>query len=61
MEAVELGLREALFKDARRALEALYNQPGLQVPDNASRPGEKCHPERAKDIHTLETRSTIFA
>jgi len=53
MEAVELGLREALFKDARQVLEELYNQPGLQVPDNASRPGEKCHPDRAKDIHTL--------
>jgi len=53
MEAVELGLREALFKDARRVLEELYKQPGLQVPDNASRPGEKCHPDRAKDIHTL--------
>jgi hypothetical protein len=53
MAAVELGLREALFKDARQVLEDLYNQPGLQVPDNASRPGEKCHPDRAKDIHTL--------
>lgn len=53
LEAVELGLRAALFKDARRALEELYRQPGLVVPDNASRPGEKCHPDRAKDIHTL--------
>jgi hypothetical protein len=53
LEAVELGLREALFKDARRVLEELYNQPGLQVADNASRPGEKCHPDRVKDIHTL--------
>ena len=53
LEAVELGLREALFKDARRVLEQLYSQPGLQVPDNTSRPGEKCHPERVKDIHTL--------
>jgi len=53
LEAVELGLREALFKDARRVLEQLYNQPGLKVPDNASRPGEKCHPDRVKDIHTL--------
>ena len=23
------------------------------MPDNASRPGEKCHPQRSKDIHTL--------
>ena len=53
MEAVELGLREALFKDGRRLLEQLYNSPDLRVPDNASRPGEKCHPDRAKDIQTL--------
>jgi len=53
LEAVELGLRAALFKDGRRLLEQLYDQPGLQVPDNASRPGEKCHPDRAKDIATL--------
>jgi hypothetical protein len=53
MEAVELGLREALFKDGRALLERLYNQTGLSVPHNASRPGEKCHPERSKDIHTL--------
>jgi len=53
MEAVELGLREALLKDGRVLLQKLYNQPDLSVPDNASRPGEKCHPARAKDIHTL--------
>jgi hypothetical protein len=53
MEAVELGLREALFKDGRVLVEKLYNQPGLSVPDNASRPGEKCHPQRSKDMHTL--------
>jgi hypothetical protein len=53
MEAVELGLREALFKDGRVLLEKLYNQAGLSVPDNTSRPGEKCHPQRSKDIHTL--------
>jgi hypothetical protein len=53
MEAVELGLRAALFKDGRNLLEKLYSQPGLNVPGNASQPGEKCHAERAKDIHTL--------
>ncbi len=53
LEAVELGLREALFKDGRRLLEALYNAPDLRVPDNASRPGEKCHPGRSKEIQTL--------
>lgn len=53
LEVVELGLREALFKDARRLLEQLFKQPDLQVADNASRPGEKCHPGRGKDVHTL--------
>jgi hypothetical protein len=53
MEAVELGLREALFKDGCQLLQKLYNQPGLNVPGNASQPGEKCHAGRAKDIHTL--------
>jgi hypothetical protein len=48
LEAVELGLREAHFKDGRALLEKLYNQAGLSVPHNASRPGEKCHPRRAK-------------
>jgi len=48
-----LGLREALFKDGRALLEQLYNQPGLSVPDDARRPGEKCPPDRAKDVQTL--------
>jgi Uncharacterised protein family (UPF0236) len=34
-------------------LEHLYNQDGLPVPDDASLPGEKCHPQRAKDLRTL--------
>jgi hypothetical protein len=53
MEAVELGLREALLKDGRALLEKLYNQAGLNVPDNTSRCGEKCHPQRSKGMHTL--------
>lgn len=53
LEAVELGLREALLKDGRALLEALYNQPDLSVPDDASRPGEKCHPDRVKNLQTL--------
>ena len=53
MEAVELGLREALFKDGRKLLETLYTQNGLLIPDDASRPGEKSHPGRIKDIRTL--------
>jgi hypothetical protein len=53
MEAVELGLREALFKDGRKLLESLYNQEGLHVPEDASQPGEKCHAQRPKNIRTL--------
>ena len=53
MEAVELGLREALFKDGRKLLERLYHQEGLKVPEDVRRPGEKCHPRRTKNIQTL--------
>ncbi|HEX3626204.1 MAG TPA: ISKra4 family transposase [Verrucomicrobiae bacterium] len=53
MEAVELGLREALLKDGRRLLEDLYSQSGLRFPDQAGKPGEKCHPQRPKEIHSL--------
>src|SRR5271170_6120235 len=45
--------RPSLMKDGRVLLQKLYNQPGLSGPDNASQPGEKCHPARAKDIQTL--------
>lgn len=53
MEAVELGLRRALLADGRKLLEHLYSQDELNVPEDASRPGEKRHPQRAKDIRTL--------
>jgi hypothetical protein len=53
MEAVELGLREAIGKDARRILEALYVDPNLTIPDGQGRPGEKRHPARPKTVQTL--------
>ena len=53
MEAVELGLREALFRDARALLEDLLNDPTLPVPEDAGRPGEKCHAARPKEALTL--------
>ena len=53
MEAVELGLREALLKDGRKLLEQLYNQPGLSVRGDASALGEKRHSGRVKEVHTL--------
>lgn len=52
-EAIELGLREALLKDGRRLLEQLYAQAQLSVPDNASRPGEKAHPDRMLQMHSI--------
>ncbi len=53
MEAVELGLREALFKDGRKLLEDLYNQDDLDIADDCSAPGEKSHASRDKEIRTL--------
>ena len=52
-EAIELGLREALLKDGRRLLEQLYAQAELSVPDNASLPGEKSHPNRKLPMHSI--------
>ena len=46
-------MREALLKDGRHLLEQLYAQEGLCVPDNASRPGEKCHPDRKLQMHSI--------
>jgi hypothetical protein len=53
LEAVELGLRQALLKDGRRLLEQLLQQADLSVPDNTSGLGEKCHPDRAKEVQTI--------
>lgn len=53
MEALELGLREALLKDGRRLLGELLDQAQESLADNTSRPGEKCHPRRVKQAQTL--------
>jgi len=53
MEAVELGLREAINKDARRVLEKLYEQADLAMPGQAARPGEKRHALRPKQVQTV--------
>jgi len=50
---VELGLREAITKDARRALEALYRDADLPTPGRDGRPGEKCHRKRTKEVETI--------
>jgi hypothetical protein len=53
LDWVETGLREALLKEGRHCLEALLNDPTLPVPDDASRPGEKCTPGVARQVETL--------
>jgi hypothetical protein len=53
METVELGLREAMAKDACRVLESLYRDADLAIPDGSGRPGEKCHAARTKEVETL--------
>ena len=50
---VETGLRTALRHDGRQLLAALLNDPTLPLPDDASRPGEKCTPAVAREIETL--------
>lgn len=44
LEAIELGLREALFKDGRRLLEALYAQPYLSIPTMSAAPEKSVIP-----------------
>ena len=53
LASVEMGLREAITKDARRLLEGLYQDPDLTMPDHAGRPGEKCHRGREKVVETI--------
>lgn len=53
LEAVELGLREALLKDGRKLLEELLAAADQTLADNRSRPGERCHPGRVKQARTI--------
>ena len=53
LEAIELGLREALLQDGRRLLESLFASDTLNIPGNASRPGEKGHPQRPLEVDTI--------
>lgn len=53
MEAVELGLRTAIMKDARQVLETLYAHAPLSTPGQDGRPGEKRHAWRPKTVETL--------
>jgi hypothetical protein len=53
LEAVELGLREAVYRDLSRVLEQLLNDADLPIPENSGRPGEKCHRSRPKEFLSL--------
>jgi len=57
---VEIGLREALFRDACGVLEELLNDPALSVPEDHSRLGEKCHAGRPKAPLTLFGPVSLF-
>ena len=53
LEAVEVGLREAVFRDLCAILQELLNDPALPVPEDYGRPGEKRHTGRAKEFLSL--------
>jgi hypothetical protein len=53
LEAIELGLRQALLQDGRSLLEQLLLDADAGLADNTSRSGEKCHPDRAKPVQTI--------
>lgn len=59
LEAIELGLRQALLQDGRCLLEQLLQQAEGSLDDNTSRPGEKCHQERTKPVHTIFGEITL--
>jgi hypothetical protein len=46
-------LREALLKDGRHLLEKLYSEAEFSIPEDASRPGEKCHLNRKLEMHSI--------
>ena len=50
---MELGLRQALFQDGRHLLEELLKDAGRDLPGTQPQPGEKCHPQRRKEVQTL--------
>jgi len=50
---LELGLREALRQDGRRALEDLLNDPNWRVEEDQARCGEKCYAARPTRVDTL--------
>ncbi len=50
---MEIGLREAVFRDLCEVLEELLNDPALPIPNDQGLPHEKCHAGRPKEALTL--------
>jgi hypothetical protein len=50
---IDEGLRIALHKDGCRLLEQLLQDPDLGIQGDELRSGEKCHPDRRKEIQTV--------
>jgi hypothetical protein len=53
LEAVELGLRNALLKDGRALLEQLMQSVADSLPDAQAQKGEKCHANRPRGVETI--------
>jgi hypothetical protein len=50
---LELGIREALLRDGRHALEDLLNDANWRVEQDQARPGEKCYGARPNEVGSL--------
>jgi hypothetical protein len=56
---LELGLRQALLRDGRRALEDLLNDAHWQVEGDQARPGEKGYAARPNQVDSLFGEVTL--
>ena len=59
LEAVEMGLRVAMAKDACGLIEELYRDVGSALVDNHPQPGERHHRQRPKQVATLFGEVTL--
>ena len=50
---MELGIRQALVRDGRGALEELLNDANWRVEADQARPGEKCYAGRSNQVDSL--------
>ena len=52
-EWIEQGLRDALMRDGKRIIAALYNDRALLPDDEIALPFETIHRKRTRRVHTL--------